>query len=242
MRLSMRLYAWMMDDPRRYHWAQRLGALGSRLFPQKDKWLCGLPPPLIAWTRSRHFPPPATSSFRTRWCEVRELQVPQAAFSKSIAQPDKRAMQEPTQNNMSKFATELEALGGEFVHCTSAQVPALVISRLRAMNIGRLLTWGITHPLLTSVVRKLKEEGFELVEPGIYPCEPAKRLDTYAEYGQFDVGLTGSLAALANTGTLILTTGPNQSGITSLLPPIHIALMRTDDVYSDMTNWLAAGD
>jgi len=150
-------------------------------------------------------------------------------------------MQEPTQNNMSKFATELEALGGEFVHCTSAQVPALVISRLRAMNIGRLLTWGITHPLLTSVVRKLKEEGFELVEPGIYPCEPAKRLDTYAEYGQFDVGLTGSLAALANTGTLILTTGPNQSGITSLLPPIHIALMRTDDVYSDMTNWLAAG-
>src|SRR5262245_57418779 len=42
------------------------------------------------------------------------------------------------------------------------------------------------------------------------------------------VGITGADAAFATTGTLALLSGDKQGRIASLLPPVHIALLRRD--------------
>jgi L-lactate dehydrogenase complex protein LldG len=43
-----------------------------------------------------------------------------------------------------------------------------------------------------------------------------------------DVGLTGCDAAIAETGSLVLFSGPGRSRAVSLLPPVHIAVVRRD--------------
>ena len=42
-----------------------------------------------------------------------------------------------------------------------------------------------------------------------------------------DAGITGVDAALAETGTIVVSSGPGKSRLVSLLPPVHIALVPT---------------
>jgi len=55
-----------------------------------------------------------------------------------------------------------------------------------------------------------------------------------------DAGLTGSVAGIAETGTLVLPAGPSRSQLASLLPPIHIALLPVEALYFSVGDWLSA--
>jgi L-lactate dehydrogenase complex protein LldG len=54
------------------------------------------------------------------------------------------------------------------------------------------------------------------------------------------VGITGVDAALAATGSLVLATGQGQHRVTSLLPPVHIAVVRASQIIPDLESWVAA--
>lgn len=51
-----------------------------------------------------------------------------------------------------------------------------------------------------------------------------------------DVGVTDSLAAIAETGTLIVSSDPDHSRGTFLVPPIHVALLRASQIVPDMVD------
>jgi L-lactate dehydrogenase complex protein LldG len=51
-------------------------------------------------------------------------------------------------------------------------------------------------------------------------------------------GITGSLAAIAETGTLVLTSGPGRPLTASLLPDIHIAILYGEDIYLNLSQVL----
>lgn len=53
------------------------------------------------------------------------------------------------------------------------------------------------------------------------------------------VGVTGVRAALAATGSLILTSGAGRARAASLLPPVHIALVRTGQILPTFEAWVA---
>ncbi|MDW8171075.1 MAG: lactate utilization protein [Anaerolineae bacterium] len=53
------------------------------------------------------------------------------------------------------------------------------------------------------------------------------------------VGLTGVQAALASTGSLIVTSGAGQARQASLLPPVHLAIVRTEQIVADLEGWFA---
>lgn len=55
-----------------------------------------------------------------------------------------------------------------------------------------------------------------------------------------DVGLTGVDAALAETGTAVVSSGPGRSRLTPLLPPVHIALIASSQLTADLFSWTAA--
>lgn len=55
-----------------------------------------------------------------------------------------------------------------------------------------------------------------------------------------DAGLSSADAALAETGSVILSSGPNQSRMATLLPPIHIVLLPTSRLTSDIFTWTQA--
>src|SRR5262249_28187977 len=59
-----------------------------------------------------------------------------------------------------------------------------------------------------------------------------------------EIGVTGCAAALAETGTLALLSGPGKPRAASLLPPVHVCIVRRDDIRSTMGEFFAerAGD
>jgi L-lactate dehydrogenase complex protein LldG len=52
-----------------------------------------------------------------------------------------------------------------------------------------------------------------------------------------DAGLTGAEAGFAETGSLVLVSGPGKSRFTSLLPPLHIVLVQTSKLMVDIFAW-----
>lgn len=48
------------------------------------------------------------------------------------------------------------------------------------------------------------------------------------------IGITGCAGAIAETGSLIMTTGPDTPGSVSLLPEIHVALVSHRDIVEDL--------
>ncbi len=53
------------------------------------------------------------------------------------------------------------------------------------------------------------------------------------------VGITGVDAALASTGSLLQVSAPGRPRLPSLLPPVHVAIVKTDQVLPDFETWAA---
>jgi L-lactate dehydrogenase complex protein LldG len=54
-----------------------------------------------------------------------------------------------------------------------------------------------------------------------------------------DAGVTGIDAALAETGTIVVSSGPGKSRLVPLLPPVHIAMAPTSKLTTDLFTWTA---
>jgi L-lactate dehydrogenase complex protein LldG len=54
-----------------------------------------------------------------------------------------------------------------------------------------------------------------------------------------DVGLSGVSAALVETGSLIVESGAGRSRLATLLPPVHIAMLPTSRLTTDLFTWCA---
>ena len=55
-----------------------------------------------------------------------------------------------------------------------------------------------------------------------------------------DAGLSGVEAALAETGSLVVHSGPGKSRLATLLPPVHIALVPVSCLEPDIFTWTAS--
>ncbi len=56
-----------------------------------------------------------------------------------------------------------------------------------------------------------------------------------------DVGITGVYAAVAETGSLVCTSGPDQWRGLSLIPPAHIAIVRAQQIVPDLLDLFTTG-
>jgi L-lactate utilization protein LutC len=57
-----------------------------------------------------------------------------------------------------------------------------------------------------------------------------------------DVGITGVRMAIAETGSLVLDSGPDRARLASLAVPVHFAVLREDRIVADLLDWIADGD
>lgn len=58
-----------------------------------------------------------------------------------------------------------------------------------------------------------------------------------AGYLHVDVGVTGALAGLAESGSLVLSHGPGRPRMASLIPEIHIALLDVGRIARTLAHW-----
>jgi L-lactate dehydrogenase complex protein LldG len=59
-------------------------------------------------------------------------------------------------------------------------------------------------------------------------------------FGAIDAGITISIAGVADTGTLVLWTGPDEPRTLSLVPPVHVAVLRASRLYASLPAAMAA--
>jgi len=150
---------------------------------------------------------------------------------------------ESEEHLLDRFRAQLAALGGDVHEAASAEAVAEIVASLAWAETQRLaaradagdsparpgaaampgaLMWhpdqlpvpGIDAALTRRSVRPMYQMAADMSSAG-------RRADLATAV----VGVTGAQAGLAETGSLVLASGPGRSRLASLLPPIHVALL-----------------
>ena len=240
--VGLRVFSWMAASPRRFRFAQRLSAWITRLLPRRAGWLRWLPPPFNAWTRSRYFPAISAKPFRQRWAQLSASSA--ISDPKSIAniaqRLERRADENLTTSLVDIFASEVVGLGAEFIQCSHTDLRENISKVLSKINTKQLLLAPLEMIEFKSLLDGLESDGLELMDAD-HPLGQSLGAEALAKLSSVKVGLTRSIAALADTGTLIQPSGAGRSQLASLLPPVHIAILFEQDIFSSMGAWLDAG-
>jgi L-lactate dehydrogenase complex protein LldG len=122
-----------------------------------------------------------------------------------------------------RFVEQAEKLGS-VVHRPPSEAAAVDAVLALLGGDTRVLSWAFEHIPLAGWGDALVARGVTVAETR----DPSVR-----------VGVTGADAALAATGSLVLATGPGKHRVTSLLPPLHVAVLREAQIVADLETWLA---
>ncbi len=238
---ALRVYAWFIAAPGRFTFAQWAAGFFGRLAAPFSQWL--RLPAFTGWGYSRDFPRPAARTFRTRW-EKGEIGAASSQPAPVQAQPEPspdgkphkgalqagalqsealrasalRAPTVETEALVERFAEELRLLGGSFERCQVEALAGRLLAFLQERQVETIQTWEPSQ-LPDGLLEALQQAGIRVSSQP----DPEVR-----------VGLTGAPAALADTGSLVLPAGPGRPLSISLLPEVHIALLRPEAIYPSL--------
>lgn len=238
LRLAIRLFTLAAVHPRLFRLAQWLAGSGGKLVGTHDHWI--RLPALTGWGVSKDIPRPAGKPFQAFWAsqskaESRKREEFQSPISLSPApyQGEQRIRDRgdnlpvslpppPEPSLLSQFTTELEALGGKVITCLESELAGEILNFLNQRGIQSVMTWDPTQ-LPAGLLDFLRKAGVRLT---LQP-DPSLR-----------VGITGAIAGVAETGTLVIPGGVGRPLTASLLPEIHLAVLRKSDIRQTLTQVL----
>jgi L-lactate dehydrogenase complex protein LldG len=126
------------------------------------------------------------------------------------------------------FAARLEAVGGRFLVAAGlTEASGLVGQILRDTPARRVVTSD--SPLVDAVVSRLPEAG-----PWNVLRAPSRQ-----EIFDADVGISSAQCAIAESGTLLLGSDSERNRLVSLIPAVHIVLLRPDHLRTTLGEALA---
>ena len=212
-RLGLHAYTHITTHPRLFALAQRLSGLGARLVSPFSSWM--RLPALTGWGFSKDFPRPAARPFRTQWHEISRGDRPPTwedteteKFSPGEIPRETSAPDISGSDLVERFSEELLLLGGQVIVIKENELPEVLIALLRERKIDRVQAWdqvpGLDLDRLSQAGIAVEQEADESIKAGI----------------------TGALGGIAETGTLLIPAGQGQPLSASLLPEIHIAVLR----------------
>jgi L-lactate dehydrogenase complex protein LldG len=138
------------------------------------------------------------------------------------------------------FTHELTALTGK-VHGphTPEQALATVIDLLREAGGNEILAWDDDALPVDGFSVAAQNAGFVILDASV-STDANERLEKHAQLASASVGVTGAIAGLADTGSIVVHSDASRPRLASLLPPIHIALLRVADIYPSLPDFIAA--
>ena len=196
---------------------QSLGGLLSRIYsPRRASMRL---PAWTGWGTSKEFPRLAVRPFRARWGKIKQVireegeQASRYEGTQVIRYEGTQVIRDSehpdsliTQPLITQFTAELTALGGKVYQVKEKDLPRKLTEFLKSKKIDRVLVdeSGARYGTEISTIR----------EP-----DPTVR-----------AGVTGALCGIAETGSLVLISGAGQTLTASLLPKIHVAVLRTSQL------------
>jgi len=130
------------------------------------------------------------------------------------------------------FRESLEAVDG---HCIIANNESEVVNALtsiiKSLQGTRLRGRCIAISDDIEVERLISQADLEIDELGVTPSA--------SDIFRFDVGISGVQAAIAETGTLLLDSSKERHRLVSLVPPVHIAILKESQIVGTLSEALA---
>ena len=137
----------------------------------------------------------------------------------------------PSDDLVELFTRGAEAVGMVVRRVAADTLVEQTVSLMAELNAKRAVTAVTTLPDGVDLDESLRAAGIEVVDwraPG----------GVDAMY-DVDVGVTDVHAALAETGTLVCSGDADHARALSLVPPVHVAIVRVDDILPDMIDYWA---
>jgi L-lactate dehydrogenase complex protein LldF len=216
LKLGLQAFSLAARDPRLFTVSQKLAALGTGLVAPASPWM--RLPAVTGWGYSKDFPKFAGKPFRERFARqaAKNVKVFEARKNEE-APPAAEEVLRPAQNDMDmavRFTEELTALGGHVIPTQDAT--ASMIEFLAARGIDRIHLEPNTLD-----ESALRAAGITVTrEP-----DPTVR-----------AGVTKALGGLADTGSVLVVDGEGHPLEASLLPEIHLVILRDPDILPSLEN------
>ena len=138
----------------------------------------------------------------------------------------------PPANIIDSFKESLEAVDG---HCIVANGEAEIAARLTeiisALQKTKLRAQRIAVSDAPELLRLMHMTDLEIEELAIAP--------NASDIFGFDVGISATQTAIAETGTLVLDSAREKHRLVSLVPPVHIALVNASRICATLSQALA---
>jgi L-lactate dehydrogenase complex protein LldG len=142
---------------------------------------------------------------------------PEGPFLRSLATP------------VELFTTELEALQGHVHHCHGAAAALeAVCGLLVSHEADSVLHWAWDQLPLVGLEQALREHGIKSADPRLLGM--LDRADRLQALHPVPICISGTDAAIAESGTLLVMSGAGRPRMASLLPPVHIAIVPVERI------------
>jgi L-lactate dehydrogenase complex protein LldG len=136
-----------------------------------------------------------------------------------------------------RFVQSLQAVGGEVLPVPDERTAReQIVELIRASNTHEVLAWP-DEELPIPLAESLTTAGIMPMPIHLETHQGIRHLQL-KELDRAVIGVTGAMAGLADTGSLALLSGAQRPMVTSLMPLIHIAILRERDIVPDMMSFL----
>jgi len=123
-----------------------------------------------------------------------------------------------------RFLEEVKKLSGVGQKFSPSDIDAALDALVREQNVQKATVWETSHLRQLGITEILNSLGVELIPPNADKHEMA----------QCDLGITEADFLLPETGTLVLRSSAEKPRAVSLLPRIHLAIVRPEMLRGDM--------
>lgn len=157
---------------------------------------------------------------RTRTGRYKPTRAPDSAWTPKGEPRESPAIEDPP----ARFLQELEAVGGHGRRVSNLEeAREYIVSLVRERDAKLLVRWDEEELERLGVDGPLKEAGVEVVA--------WRDLEDFREVAaRADIGLSTAEWAIAETGSLVLTSGPGRGRTVTLLPPTYVAVISAEKV------------
>jgi L-lactate dehydrogenase complex protein LldG len=160
----------------------------------------------------------------------------------SVPHPGRFPWAEATDSDglLERFTRELTTLGGHVHHANGPGAIAEIVFRIASANGGEatVLAWGPDQLPVPGVLDALRATGLTVLD-GHVPGNKVERKARMRDLERASVGLTGVVGAIADSGTIVVASGPGRGRLASLLPPVHLALVPRPALHPSLASFLS---
>lgn len=142
-----------------------------------------------------------------------------------------------------RFADEAEQAGA-VVHRAGGLDAAVeaVLGVLVTARVSRLAAWEEADLPVPQLLDAVGDRGIQVIEPAV-PSDTGDLDRDWSALAEADAGLTGAAGGLADTGTVVLRSGPGRARLVWLLPPLHVVVLPSPFLYPTLSAFvMARGD